>query len=130
MLGSKVYEYFSVMVSLNDHKCCNVIEHRKQFFKDFNIIFPYRAKRASYVIFMDALKRLIFSSSTIMCYVNKTDNIKLQKYPTLTHEHSVKSHHCLSNEWLHKHTVKMMYYCFHYKFESNPLNKVFWPAQS
>ena len=35
-----------------------------------------------------------------------------------TPEPTVKSHPCLSNEWLQKHTI-IMYYCFHYKFESN-----------
>ena len=37
-----------------------------------------------------------------------------------TPEHRLASHPCLSNEWLHKHTIIMMYYCLHYKFESNP----------
>ena len=37
-----------------------------------------------------------------------------------TPEHMVKSHPCLSNEWLHKHTITMLYYCFHYKFKRNP----------
>ena len=70
--------------------------------------------------FRAAFKKLAFNSSAVMCYVMKTENIKLFKVFHPTPKHTVKSHPCLSNEYLHKHAIIMIYYCFNCKFESNP----------
>ena len=37
MLGAKTHEYFSLMVSRNEYKYCNVINHRTPFFKELKI---------------------------------------------------------------------------------------------
>ena len=104
------------MVSGNDCKYCNVAETVFQRFQDY---FSILRKAYFLYYFRAALKKLAFNSSAIMCYVIKTENVKLKKYPTP--EQTVKSHHCSPNEWLGKHTVIMMYYCFYYKFQSNPI---------
>ena len=65
------------------------LNHRKQFSKIM--------RKACYLYYLwAALKRLAFNSSAIMCYVMKTENIKLQKYFTLL----------LNIRW--NHTIKWM----------------------
>ena len=67
-LGAKVHEYFSVMVSGNECKYCNLIESKKTVFRRFQDYFPIFAKRASCInYFRPALKRLAFNSSAITC---------------------------------------------------------------
>ena len=77
MLVAKVYEHFSVMVSENDCKYCNVIESYKTVFQMFQDYFPILLKGVLLVLLQGCFKRLAFNSSAIMRYVMKTENIKL-----------------------------------------------------
>ena len=55
-----------------------------------------------------------YSTSAITCFVMKTKNIQLKKYSTLLLNIRRSQMHVYQNKWLHRHTVIMMYYCFHY----------------
>ena len=60
-----------------------MIEWKKTVFQRFQNYFSILCKACVLYYFSATLKRLAFNSSTIMCYVMKTKNIKLQKYSTL-----------------------------------------------
>ena len=92
------------------------LNHRKQFFKCFKIILPYYIKHASCIQGCFKKAGIKFKHSALC---NEDEEYSTIKTFHLTSEHKVKSHPCLSNEWLHRHTIIIMYHCFHYKFESN-----------
>ena len=86
--------------------------HRNQFFKGFKIIFLYCAKRA-FCINSGLLWKGRHSIRNVLH--NENEEHSTLKVCHLTPEHTMKSHPCLWNEWLHRHTVITMYHCFHYK---------------
>ena len=100
-----------------------MIESYKTVFSKV-LVFPHFIQSVLLVLLQGCFKKadIQFKHNDVLHNEDKSNEGK--EYETLkvfhpTPEHKVKSHPCLSNEWLHKHTIIMIYYCFHYKFESN-----------
>ena len=101
-----------------------MIESYKTVFSKV-LVFPHFIQSVLLVLLQGCFKKadIQFKHNDVLHNEDKSNEGK--EYETLkvfhpTPEHKVKSHPCLSNEWLHKHTIIMIYNYFHYKFESNP----------
>ena len=97
------------------------LSHRKQFFIRFKIIFPYCAKRAC--ITSGLLLKGLHSIQAQQCVTWWRRRIlNFKSIPPYSWTYcEIKPLFIISNERSHKHTIIMIYYCFHYKFERNPL---------